>query len=213
VAGAKGIIDIIVVDHLVPVLAAHGFVRKGRSRTFHTFADNGDAVVVNVQTSSGSRKELAKFYINLALVPLPWLQWMRESDDPADLRDPHDSEGAVTGRVRSIASGDWSQDAWVCTLDQVHKRGETAAEALGAVLPDFLALLDRGELLSRLETGAALPGFCPDVAMRAILYLDAGRWDDVRREVDDIAAYQPESTFVTWVRQQIEARDSRPRRA
>lgn len=201
-ARPKNAIDVIVTSHLAPVLEPLGFTRHGR--VFRYIADNGDAVVIGVQASSASRKEQAKFYINTSLVPRPWLEWIRKTNDLTGLQDPKDSEGAVEGRVRSSASGSWSNDTWICTLNEVEQRGPVAAEATANLAKRFLPLLDRTELLRCLETGEQLPGGGPVHAMRAILYLDAKRCNDARREIDDIASYQPESPFVTWVRQRLE---------
>ncbi|MEV4416520.1 DUF4304 domain-containing protein [Catellatospora sp. NPDC049609] len=196
VARTKSLIDGIVTDFLAPVLAEEGFTRAGR--TFRRRADNGDVLVVGVQRSSGSTGTEAVFYINVALAPLPWMRWMRETADPSKLRDPRCNEGTVSSRVRSPRSGD---DAWIVRADDARESGQSAAAATRELVRRYLPLLDRSEFLHRLETEQELPGFCPDVAMRAILYLDAGRIEQARHEIDDICAYQPDSTFVVWARQ------------
>lgn len=212
-AARKSIVDVIVTGHLAPALERQGFARS--RLVFRRYADNGDAVVVGIQQSSGTRKERAVFYINICLVPVPWLKCVRESDDPADLHDPLDSEGVVSGRVRSAASGAWVptinqvgylpdavliSDSWESTMDDATDRGRIAAAATHEAVEAFLPLLDRAEFLRRLEEKADLPGICPRIAARTILYLEAGRFDDARREIDDIAHFQPESNFVSWAR-------------
>lgn len=195
---AKSIIDLIVTDHLAPALEDAGFRRSGR--VLRRYNEGGDAVVVDVQKSSGSQKAEATFYINVVLAPVPWLKWIRSSDEPADLRDPDAGEGAVSARVRSALSGSWSNDTWVVRPEEVAERGRAAAQATQDLVAQFLPLLDRAELLRRLEDRSPLPGFCPENATRAILYLDAARFGDAQREIDDIAAYQPDSSFVKWAR-------------
>ncbi|HZM75106.1 MAG TPA: hypothetical protein VFC19_05230 [Candidatus Limnocylindrales bacterium] len=147
----------------------------------------------------------AKFFINISLVPVPWLKWIRKSDDPADLHDPVDEEGAVTARVRHPENGFRTSDVWTATPDEVEARGRIAAQATSEAAAQFAALLEGHELLRRLETQAPLPGFCPDSAARAIFYLDAQHWQDARREIDDIAAYDPESVFVKWARDRLKS--------
>ncbi|SCF30234.1 hypothetical protein GA0074695_5351 [Micromonospora viridifaciens] len=200
-AATTNIIDLIVTNHLAPPLEEMGFARK--RRVFRRYADNGDAVVVGVQTSSGSRKYLAKFYINIALVPVPWLRCVRESSDPAALQEPHDSEGGLSTRVTSSVNGRWFEDTWVADAIDAHERGRAAADATRHLVAQFIPLLDRAEFLHRLENRAALPGFCPEEAMRAVLYLDAQRFDEARRELDDLARYDPDPSFVTWARAQF----------
>jgi hypothetical protein len=201
VAARKNTLDVIVIDHLAPALESQGFTRD--RLTFRRYSDNGDAVLVGVQRSSSSRKEWASFYINICLVPLPWLKWLRQSDDPADLHNPRDSEGVVSGRARSAASGAWLPDNWESTIEEAPERGRVAAAATIEAVQAFLPLLDRAEFLRRLEEKADLPGVCPREATRAILYLDAARFDDARRDIDAIARLQPESAFVTWVRARL----------
>ena len=56
--GRKSIIELIVSGHLAPALEAAGFTRRGR--VFWLFADNFDAVVVGIQMSTGSTRELPR---------------------------------------------------------------------------------------------------------------------------------------------------------
>ncbi|HEX5598102.1 MAG TPA: DUF4304 domain-containing protein, partial [Micromonosporaceae bacterium] len=193
----------VVSDYLAPVLKETGFRRRGR--VFRRFAENCDAVVVRVQTSSGTWPGEAEFYVNVALVPVPWLEWMRKPGNPADLVDPDDAEGVLSARVTRPNSGLFLNDSWLCKPDEVDECGPVVAAATKKLVSEYLPLLDRHEFLRRLETKSPLPGVCPERAVQTILYLDGQRWADARRVIDDIAAYQPDSPFVAWVHARLSA--------
>jgi hypothetical protein len=187
VTPARQLID----TQLKPLLAARGFTAQGG--TFRHASAAGDVVVVETQLSSGSARERSEFFVNLALVPLPWLQYLRESRAPADLSGARAAEGLVSGRLDPP-----NRLQWIVTPADVPAVGAALAPALEQAVTAYLELLDRAAFLDLLERGAALPGRCPREAARAVLLLASGRTAEAAAALAAIARTDPDSPFVAW---------------
>src|SRR5262245_38311098 len=85
-------------EYADPILDAHGFTKKGR--TYRRRADNGDTAVVEFQASSGSFPAEYLFYINLAVVPVPWLEWFAHRLQWSSFVEASASHGLYEDRLR-----------------------------------------------------------------------------------------------------------------
>ncbi|WP_433363108.1 DUF4304 domain-containing protein [Actinoplanes sp. CA-142083] len=189
---ARAVIDQIVRGHLAPVLEAEGFVRKGRC--FRKAAGNGDALLLEVQTTSGSR-----FFLNIAVLSQPWLAWLRGADGPVDAGKAIATEGAVHDRLRSPENPRWYEDAFAAGPEDADRVGAAALAAVRSALPDYLPLLDRAELLSLLRDEAPIPGSCNRLAVRAVLAADAGDAEPARRDAAEVDRYADDTEFIDWI--------------
>ncbi|GAA2659461.1 DUF4304 domain-containing protein [Paractinoplanes durhamensis] len=191
------VIDQIVRNHLAPALQAEGFVRKGR--TFRRVADNGDALLIEVQTASGSRRDEARFFLNIAVLSQPWLGWLSGDHGPVDTAKSVATDGTVQDRIRSDENPQWSADTFVADQDDVDRVGAAAAAAVRSSLPEYLPLLDRAKLLAILRDGAPVPGFCNRLAVRAVLAADAGDAETARADVAEVDRESDDTEFVDWI--------------
>ncbi|MFF5289098.1 DUF4304 domain-containing protein [Paractinoplanes globisporus] len=197
-AGAT-VIDQIVRQYLAPALEASGFVRRGRSRTFRRVAESGDALLLEVQSSSGSRRDQARFYLNFALLSQPWLGWLRGSEGPVDTDKVIATEGAVNDRLRSSENQPWYEETFGAGPDDVDRIGAAAVAAFRSALPDYLPLLDRATLLARLRDETPMSGFCNRLAVRAVLAADLGDFETARRDAAEVDRYSDDTAFTDWV--------------
>jgi uncharacterized protein DUF4304 len=180
--------------HLRPYLTGQGFT--GHGNAFRSHASNGDAMVVGLQMSSGTSKAESQFYVNLGLVPLPWLEYIRSSRNPADLAKPDPSEALVSGRLPPPNRLYWTADAQ--NVDQI---GEAIVAGLADVLPRYLELLDRSRFRALLEQDADLPGMCPRDAALAMLLIVSGHAEPAEPELERIRQVDAESDFADWFAQ------------
>lgn len=132
-------------------LAQHGFVR-GTGRTFLRHSPEGDAVIIELQTSAGSDKTERAFYINVAFTLAPRWAMDRQRHNLPDTAQPTHEYGIWRHRIgfTSYSGG----DTW-------RIRDDTTAEAvwqqvrrrLDEALPDLLQLVDRQRVRTLAEEG------------------------------------------------------------
>jgi hypothetical protein len=188
-------------QYVTPLLAEHGFV--GRGRTFRRRAGNGDTAVVNFQTSSSASPASYLFYVNLALVVTPWLDWKDGGAVDPTAFEPTHVQGLFSVRVRQLRgwSDRWSFDS----IDTAHECGQELTEALGPRLEELVSLLDRSEFLRRIRQGPQLQvGQSPKV-MEVVLLVDDGLTEDLTRLLDEIAE-GPGAAFADWARKRAQSR-------
>ncbi|MBQ1073517.1 DUF4304 domain-containing protein [Micromonospora sp. C31] len=206
-------------EYLDPVLAERRLA--GTGRVYRRIEDDGDALIVEFQRSTSSTRNAYAFFVNVAVVPQPWLLWMRSDSTSADAEPPDVAEGLIStrlakpnslwtlpreemlhilmsGRVPAgIDSGDHDR-WWIDSPQAVAEKGSTLRNLLAEKIAEFTPLLDRDVLRERLRSGAPLPGSCPRDAALAVVLADEGpsaELDDVLSRLDD-----PQSSFVDWVR-------------
>jgi uncharacterized protein DUF4304 len=185
-------------DFATPVLAAHGFSRKGR--TYRHRADGGDLAVVEFQASSGSTPQRYLCYINLAVVTAAWLDWITQGKPPAE---PGSAYGLYRTRLLRPGTGDdlWSIDS----PDTARQRGQELAEVLPARLSELVRLLDRDEFRHRVRSDPALSARQSELVMEIALLVD----DGPSRALDDALARMPRAgsgaAFVDWARRRAVA--------
>jgi hypothetical protein len=176
-------------DHIIPVLRSGGF--KGRDPTWRLWSAQGDCVVVNLQKSSGTTKQEVRFYVNLAVVPVPWREFWRDVRPPAR---PDAMPGEVDGMIRRrldppaddprFRSGMWW--GW-CVSDEQSAQdcAQVLTGQLTMVVPELQGLLDREQLTTLLRSG-----YQPNhwVNPNPTLHIGFLAADDPGRHQDDLDA-------------------------
>jgi hypothetical protein len=201
-------------QYVDPLLAGLGFERV--RRTYRFAADNGDRVVVDFQTAGATSKQRYEFYVNLEVVPLPWLDWLRS-------RLGEVAPGPGTGLLeRRLQPPDWNFARWVIdTPDSAHVVGQLLTELLTPQIEELTSLLDRATFLRRLRgDGPPLDGVPTKLAAEVIMLVDQGMTDELARLLDQLDEVEkmksrdepvenPEevrSKFATWARRRTNQR-------
>ena len=129
------------VRELERFLAEHGYERSG-GRVFRKYSPAGDALVLDVQTASGSDRTARMFFLNTALVLGPaYAMYLRRTGKP-DTQLPRTVNGLWRDRVRVDHEDEFTitDDA---SADAVWQRVRPALEAQLALMDE---LLDRDRL-------------------------------------------------------------------
>ena len=181
-------------DYADPILAKFRFIKKGR--TYRRRSDTGDTALVNFQSSSGSNPESYEFYVNLAVAPVLWAEWLTKAPvDPATFV-PTDAEGLYWDR---LGSGTFLSTWTIQSVETGHACGRRLAETLPTRLDDLVSMLDRGEFLRRVRDGER--HMRSSLAAEIILQLEQGSFDELER----LLAMMDErpgtgSVFAEWAR-------------
>ncbi len=149
-------------DMVGPAARAHGF--KGSAPTWRRFNAQGDQAVVNVQGSSTSHSAYMRFYVNAALLPEPWVDWvsyLAQAPGMPDLvpvrRKAHYSLGLLEGRIEPLPTPGLL-DLGACEFHDPSEAPATVADMLTRLeercWPVLDRLLDRTQLLAYLAAGA-----------------------------------------------------------
>jgi hypothetical protein len=94
---AANLLDIVIKNHVVPVLKDAGFVKSGK--TFRRTASNGDVAVIDFQRSAGSWRDRIIFFVNLAAVPVTQHDWLCRDSPVIRARKPSSAAGLWRERV------------------------------------------------------------------------------------------------------------------
>jgi hypothetical protein len=135
-------------DWVGPTLSAAGY--RGRAANWIRTSDLGDFAMVNIQRSAGSwptdPDELG-FYVNLAVIPLPWWDWRRV--DSGETGHPRHHHGVVRERLHTgPPREEWVEMWWVSDPPSALRVGEDVSTRLQhRGLPRLAELLDREKLL------------------------------------------------------------------
>ncbi len=201
-------VDLFFAGYASPILARAGFERHGR--TYRRFAANGDAAVVNFQTSSGASQAAYAFHINLAVVPVPWRDWILRGAARSSA-PPTAAEGLLQERL--WPPGAW-HDAW--TIDSVDI-GRELGRQLAAVLPprlhELVTLLDRREFLRRVQDDNGLRTMQSTVVTEIVLLIDEGVSPELEQLLEQMQASRGSGPhFAAWARARLGRRPATPRR-
>ena len=127
-------------------LAEHGYERSG-GRVFRKYSPAGDALVLDVQTASGSDRTARLFFLNTALVLGPEYAMYRRRTGRPDSELPRSEHGLWRDRVRVD-----HEDRFAITDDEsadaVWQSGRPALEEQLAFMEE---LLDRDRLREAAE--------------------------------------------------------------
>jgi hypothetical protein len=143
---AKAIAARMIKSELAPFIRSFGF--KGSGGDFRLAGDRGDVAFVNVQGSRWNTADRYDFFLNVAVLPLPWWQW-KISDWPKEPK-PNYSFGLYRTRIGDGLNGwsVWSEDSAVSVADQLSGH---LADSQG--LPLLEALLDRHRMIDQIRQG------------------------------------------------------------
>ena len=182
-------------QHITPALLAHGYAKGGR--TYRLASDLGDAAVINFQVSSGTSRDEYQFYVNLAIAPVPWVDYLRSlrSGTPKPISDPADeSEGMLRARVNPPGRFNW---VLTPSVELAHETGQRVVAALAPRLRELAELLDRDVLADRLRTREGLSGWTGDKrAGRIALLAEAGPSAELE---ELLLSVRPDATeFLNW---------------
>jgi hypothetical protein len=140
-------------DIVGPAARDAGF--KGSGTTWRATNSVGDWAVVNVQSSSWSTAGSLRCVINLAVVPAPWLDWMREwrGSLPKSIGE---SLGLYRDRLHPAGGTPADIDGWWQVSDDVDARvaaEDMVVQLAGHGWPRLARLLSRKALLESIRSG------------------------------------------------------------
>lgn len=156
------------------MLAAAAYQREDRSWT--RTSPLGDFAIVGVQRSRASLNDEIGFYVNLAIVPLPWWDWLRFRSIAG--ATPQDYNGLFRWRLphgRLEGAELW----WVGGANSAAEIGTDVSTQLQSVgLPRLSQLLDRDQLAAAIRGAEHGLRVHPDDG-RAALLTDQGVTDEL----------------------------------
>jgi hypothetical protein len=176
------------VKSLADFLAEYQFERNGR--VFRRFSPEGDAVVLDLQTSAHSDRSSRIFYVNVAFSLAPDWAWTKQLRGRSDDALPQVVDGVLWRRI--YLPGDplhrWEiRDEATAALTLERLKGRLREE-----MPNLVRLLDRVQLRALAES-KELTGHGA-WSILAWLLAEEGRTDEVRRIVFD---ERPKSTHTS----------------
>ncbi|MFD8547091.1 hypothetical protein [Streptomyces sp. NPDC059649] len=207
-------LDLLVREHVAPVMRAAGFKRSGR--TFRLVADCGDQAVLGFSRHYVD-PDAAVFGVGYGIVPAPYWEWInRQHWASGQVGAPRAFESAVVagdvipppgtahrpdceGRLRS---------RWALREDNRDLCGEALAGALrDEAIPQMVHLLDRTNLLEdRRHRAMPVVRLVPLPRLEILLRVD----DAPRREIEallaDVQPAGPGDDFAAWVRRRLATR-------
>ncbi|MEV0560925.1 DUF4304 domain-containing protein [Dactylosporangium sp. NPDC050588] len=150
---AKEAFGAMVKMHVGPPLREAGF--RGPAPTWRRRSPAGDIAVVNLQKSSYNDGDEVNFYVNLAVLPAAWWQYLIDDSSQKRPTNPVERHGLLRRRLDPPVKSRL-RDGWVI-------RGTDGGDDCGLVLgerleqvavPELQALLDPGGLADFLDGGA-----------------------------------------------------------
>ncbi len=169
-APTRGAVNTFFKAHVSPALHRRGYSQQGR--VYRLVSAMLDTVAVDFQVSAGTWRYEYRFYVNLALVPEPWLDYMRSAIPDLANQQAQASAGLITARLDPPHGFQWVLGT---SVEAAHEMGETIVAALRPRLDELEGWLDREALLARLRSGDPLPGwtYSPDI-VTVVLLVDGG---------------------------------------
>jgi hypothetical protein len=158
--------NILFKQYIDPLLEEWGFVRH--RRTYRLRSERDDHVIVDFQSATATTKQRYAFYVNLGVVPAPWLAWLNETLSANGQIQPDASTGLLERRLRPASTFDsqWLTNA----ATRLTQRGDIDPVALAAAVerlsfdrwtidtPESAQIVG-GILTERLGPELWLPGF------------------------------------------------------
>jgi hypothetical protein len=204
-------------EHVTPLLSEFGFRREGRR--YRLVAGNGDQAFVAFQRSRTDPGAADEFFVNLAVVPVPywdWLRHIRPGDALTDNLQAEEADGLWRDRLVAppqFAAGiePWQAERWLLdSVENLPACGAALATALREqAVPQLTQLLDRREFLalSRDPARPLGPGVGP---AELILLVDEGPSPELEAEIArcealDSADYPVAGDLARWARARIAA--------
>ncbi|MFI6338034.1 hypothetical protein [Streptomyces sp. NPDC050535] len=205
-------LDTLVREHVVPVMKAAGFAKKGR--TFRLAAPNGDHLFMQVWPEAVDPEKFV-FDVFFSVVPLPqWAFLNREYDTPPT----PDSSGALA-KYEVIPPPEAAHEPdsempfrsrWAfAEPDTRDACGRELARVLREVaLPRVVPLLDRGTLLAetRINPNAGLLRLKSAIVSEIMLRIDDDPVVDVATLLDKAETDEVFPPIVAWARERLARR-------
>jgi hypothetical protein len=174
--------------------------------------------VVNLQRSSGTTAREVWFYVNLAVVPLPYWEFWRDKWSPGKpLAMPKVSHGMLRRRVDPPADLHSGRRWSVSDEHSVEYCAPLLADRLNTVVPELQGLLDREQLITLLRSGHR--GWVTSNPTLSIGFLaaDEGLKDDLETTLaslnetpSDSPFYEMSRELSAWLQHRAAAHQSRP---
>ena len=128
--------------HLTPLLTGRGY-RRDR-RTYRRFNRQDDCAIVNFEPATNRPRGRYQFYVNFAVVPRPWVNWVADAMATMDPDRPGVAAGMLTSRLDGpLAGGRWE----ISSPESAEACAAELATRLPARLDNLDALLDRPTFL------------------------------------------------------------------
>ncbi|MFE2286086.1 hypothetical protein ACFXDJ_18185 [Streptomyces sp. NPDC059443] len=208
-------LDLLVKQHVAPVMKAAGFKRSGR--TFRLTASNGDQAILGFARHYVD-PAAAVFEVDYRIVPAPYWEWITRYSASGEAPAPMAFGSAVVaGRVIPPAHAAHAPDSkmsfrarWALREDNGLSCGEALATVLHEEsLPQIVHLLDRRNLLDECRHPAmSVVRLVPLTRVEIFLRVDEAPKEEVESLLADVQLVSPHDDFITWTRQRLTARDS-----
>ncbi|MFD9339688.1 hypothetical protein ACFWBF_35720 [Streptomyces sp. NPDC060028] len=206
-------LDLLVKQHLAPVMKAAGFKRSGR--TFRLTASNGDQAILGFARHYVD-PDAAVFEVGYRIVPAPYWEWIDRYSVNGGARSPIAFgpavlAGSVIPPLHAAHAPDSAvpfRERWALRVDNSHVCGEALAAVLhDEVIPQIVHLLDRSNLLQECRH-PALPvvRLVPLKRVEILLRVDDAPKEEIESLLADVPLASPGDNFVTWTRQRMAAR-------
>lgn len=207
-------LDVLVREHVAPVMRAAGFKRSGR--TFRFVADSGDQAVLGFARHYVD-PDAAVFDVGYRIVPAPYWEWInRQHWTSGQVGAPLAFGPAVVAgdvipppRAAHLpASEARLRSRWALREENRHICGEALARALhDEAIPQMVHFLDRTDLLQECRHPTMpVVRLVPLTRLEILLRVD----DAPRREIEallaDVQPAGPGDDFVAWVRRRLATR-------
>lgn len=193
-------------EQVGPLLRASGFKGSG-GRWVLSDAGTGDMAIVQAQSSAWNSASTVSFYVNLAVVPVPWWTYLTDRDGDNASKTPKEYHGVWRDRLDGRAGGSWT----ITDAASAQRAGQHIATLLTTEgVPQLRQFLNRSALLGHLRAMEHNPIFRSEPL--AVLLADAGPnaeldeiLDQIRADVDD-GNYPPVRArsarrLIDWARQ------------
>jgi hypothetical protein len=196
-------------ESIGPTLSAAGY--RGRGGTWTGTSSLGDFAVVNVQRSRGTwpgAEDQISFYVNLAVVPLPWWEWLQARH--GTMRDPKEFHGLWRRRLHT-SQASYVDTWWIGGDDTAQKTGsDVSTQLLQHGLSWLSELFVRENLITSIRRNERFIQARPEIAMAALL-TDLGMTDELHRLLSSVPGHPfPADQFRAWAYARASSRESEP---
>ena len=106
----------VLVRRITAQLRAAGF--RGTAGNWNLTAANGDMAIVNLQKSRWNTADEVGFGVNLAIVPVPWFEWMQKQYRLSLTAKPREHHGLWRDRLRPADGLSRDGQFWVVRDDR-----------------------------------------------------------------------------------------------
>ncbi|RFC77547.1 hypothetical protein [Streptomyces sp. AcE210] len=210
-----GLLDLLVREHVAPVMRGAGFKRSGR--TFRLIADSGDQAVLGFARHYVDPGATV-FEVGYRVVPAPYWEWTnRQHCSSGQVRDPPAFVlAAVAGDVVPPPRAAHLPDSkgrlrsrWALREDNRHVCGEALAGALhNEAIPQMVHFLDRTNLLQEFRhPSMPVVRHLPLIRLEILLRVDDAPCHEIEAMLADVQPAGPGDDFAAWVRHRLATRD------